>query len=124
MRIPFVGAAYSDRSLNMNAQRCVNLIPETDPSGKNVMALYGRPGLKLFTYIGLPPIRLNGTHVLNDVMYAVCDGKMYSILGNGTFTVIGNLLTTSGPVSMGDNGTQIMVADGPYGYIYNTNTGG
>ncbi len=121
MKIPFVGPAYTGRSSNLNNQRCVNFYIETDPSGKNVMALYGTPGLNLFVYLGILPMR--GTYAVKDVLYGISGTTFYSILANGVATSIGTLLTSSGHVSMADNGTQIMIVDGPYGYIYNINTG-
>lgn len=123
MKLDFVGAAYTGRSRNLNAQRCVNLYPEIDPAnGKNVMALYGTPGLSLFVYLGTAPMR--GMHTLKDVIYGVSGSKLYKILANGTASELGTLLSSSGRVSMADNGTQIMIVDGDYGYIYNINTGG
>lgn len=106
----------------MNAQRCVNLYPEIDNAdGKNVLALYGTPGLMLFTYIGALPIR--GTHVIDGAIYAVSGSRLVKVLANGVVSNIGTLLSSSGRVSMADNGTQVMLVDGPYGYIYNTGTG-
>lgn len=123
-RIGFVGPSYTGRSTNINAQRTLNLIPEVDQAdGKTVLSLFGRPGLVLFAYLGAPPIRTNGTKTVKGKMYAVMGDKFFEILGNGVFTQKGTLLTSTGAVSMDDNGTQIMLIDGTYGYIYNVNTG-
>lgn len=46
MEIPFIGGAYSELSLNANAQRCVNLFPKVDNQNpKNSVTLSGTPGL-------------------------------------------------------------------------------
>lgn len=50
MEIPFIGGAYSGRSLNLNAQVCQNLYPVLDSEGgKNVIALMNTPGLTFFS---------------------------------------------------------------------------
>jgi len=41
---------------------------------------------------------------------------------DGTKTNLGALVTSTGFVSMSDNGTQIMIVDGTEGYIFNTVT--
>jgi len=46
---PFIGAAYTARSLNLNAQRCVNLYPVSTDGGKVPIALIGTPGMTSFS---------------------------------------------------------------------------
>lgn len=119
MKIPFVGPAYTGRSKNVNSQRCVNLYPEIDGfGGKNVLVLYGTPGLELFIYLSAYSMR--GMHVMGDHLYAVSGGKLYRVAADGTFVEKGTLNTSAGRVSMDDNGTQVMVVDGPYGYVYDS----
>ena len=72
MEIPFVGGAYASRSSNVNAQRCVNLIPATDQqSPKSTTILIGTPGITEFvdlSDIAPPPppfewvVRLDDTY--------------------------------------------------------------
>lgn len=122
MKIPFVGQAYTGRSLNVNAQRCVNLYPEIDGAdGKNVLALHGTPGLALFATVGSSAMR--SMDVIGSKMYVVSFNKFYEVLANATTTEKGTLLTSIGRVSIANNGTQVMIVDGTYGYIYNTSTG-
>ena len=117
MKIPFVGPAYQTRSSNVNDQRCVNFYPELGGyQGKNVMALYGTPGLEQFVNLGGYPVR--GSHVVNDIMYVVTGSTLKSVNGAGVDTVLGTLNTTTGFISMANNGAQIMIVDGDYGYIY------
>ena len=48
MEIKFVGGAYNDYSLNLNAQVCQNLYPVIDQQdGKSVLSLENVPGLTL-----------------------------------------------------------------------------
>lgn len=58
----FIGAAYTLDSVNVEAQRCVNLYPELDQSGAgkegNVAYLRSTPGLEEQVTVGDGPIRL------------------------------------------------------------------
>lgn len=56
-------------------------------------------------------------------LYAVGAQYLYRVDDTGIKTVMtGNLLTYSGPVWMADNGTQLMIVDGLYGYILSGTT--
>lgn len=122
MKFPFIGQTYSSRSLNANAQKCVNLFPELEQDGKNFAVLYGTPGLELFVKLAGNSIRRGGMRALGDFIYAVAHDTLYKINTIGVGTALGTLNTTSGSISMSDNGTQVMVVDGDYGYIYDTGT--
>jgi hypothetical protein len=115
----FIGGAYTAWSPNVAAQECVNLYPEATPDKKTVLALRGTPGALEFSDLGAQPVR--GMHVVekaNTLMYAVAGDKLYSVTTAGISTERGTLLTSSGRVSMSDNGTQITITDGTYGYTY------
>ena len=120
-RIRFIGGFKQSRSIAMNDQRTVNLYPELDPTGRSVAALYGTPGLELFATAGSGPVR--GMWPFGTVNYVVSGGGFYAVNTSGVSTEIGSISTTTGPVSLSDNGTQIMVTDGVAGYIYDTSTG-
>lgn len=117
MNIPFVGPAYTARSTNVDAQRCINLYAEVNaPGAKSVLALYGTPGMLLWaTLNSLGPVR--GMHVAQGYLYAVAGATLYKVNSAAQVTTVGALLTSSGKVSMDDNGTQLMLVDGTYGYI-------
>lgn len=129
-RVPFCGPTYSGRSLNVNASRCVNFFPESNGGDdKSKMQLVGTPGLNIFAVAGgADPIR--GLHTFGNTLYAVIGNKLYGVSTGGAFTSIGTLTTSSGTVSMEDNGVsqngvggnQLIVVDGTDGYIYNVNT--
>jgi len=122
MKFPFIGQAYTSRSLNSNAQECVNLFPELENKGKNIGVLYGTPGFTLFIQLAGESIRKGGLRALGDFIYAIAHDQLYKINAVGIATAIGTLDTNSGDISMSDNGTQIMIVDGNNGYIYNINT--
>lgn len=114
-RIPFIGPAYLSRSLNMNAQRCVNLYPEMDQTGKNVFALYGTPGLTLKVTVGSGPIR--ALYAGETYLYAVSGNTVYYIDTSWVATALsGTLNTSTGTVAIDENTTQLILADG--GDIY------
>lgn len=114
MKFQFVGPAYTSRSVNENAQRCVNLYPEIDESGKNVVALYGVPGLKLQVTVGDGPIR--GVLKAQDTLYVVSGSGLYEVTGSFNASLVGAVKGTS-PVSMAANRTQLMVISEGTGYI-------
>ena len=57
MKIGIVGPTNQERSLPFDAERSVNLYPVFDKMGKEVAAMYGTPGLDLFSTAGTGPIR-------------------------------------------------------------------
>jgi hypothetical protein len=119
MKFPFVGAAYQSRSSNVNAQRCVNFYPEVDETGKNVLALYGTPGLQLLATVGLGPIR--GLWHVGHSLYVASGTRLYRLDAAWSATLIGTI-GGSGLVSMDNNRTQLMLVDGVSGWIVNLGT--
>lgn len=120
MRFPgFIGPSYTLQSVNADAQRCLNLYPEMNEIGtekeQEVAALVGTPGLRLLAAMGLGPIRGVYTSSLGG-LYVASGNTLYSVDSSWTATSLGPLLTSSGPVSMADNGLQMVCVDGPNGY--------
>jgi hypothetical protein len=112
-----VGGAYSARSPIANAQKCVNLFPESNRSDgplPKVMTHYQRPGLRLkWTPASAVPAR--GAYCAsNGVGFYVAGNMLYqgSQSSNATWTAIGQLGTSTGAVSMIDNGIDLWLVDG------------
>jgi hypothetical protein len=130
----FVGASYTTRSIYQNDQECINFYPEIDPTKqkgeRGVVALYPTPGL--VTEITFPiQAEVRGMRALSGLKYAiaVCGNRVYKIETNLTFTEVGTLTTSSGPVSITDNvmtteGLTAYIVDGPNRYycVISTNT--
>jgi hypothetical protein len=115
------GVSQYGKSLNVTAQDRLNCYLEVQPGDDRArVAIYGTPGLDLFTSFGDTPIR--GIYQRTDFLYAVHRGTFYQINNAGVKTAKGTIGTTSGKVYMWDNGTQLMLTDGSAGYIYNFNT--
>lgn len=116
MKLGLVGPSGVERSLPFSAQRTVNLFPVFDKSGKEQAALYGTPGLSLFATAGSGPIR--GIYAAaNGRVFAVSGNTLYEISSLGVATSRGTLNTSSGNVSITDNGVQLAVCDGTDLYI-------
>lgn len=117
MRIPLVGASSVEKSLPLNAARTVNLIPVVSEGGSEPSALYGTPGKTLFATAGIGSIR-GELAVSVGRAFAVSDSGLYEVNSAGVTTLMGSLDTSAGIVSMADNGFQLMICDGEYGYIF------
>lgn len=115
--VPLFGVGNKGKSVNVNAQERVNLFVElpTDPEANGIV-MYPTPGTTTFVNFGANPNR--GLYQKGDVAYAVNGSTLWEIAANGTTTSRGTLLTTGGRVDITDNGTQMLIVDGTYGYIY------
>jgi len=117
MRIGLVGGSYRERSLPFDAQRTINLYPVLDEQGKQVSALYGTPGLKQFADLGAGPVR-GAFAASNGRVFAVSENTLFEIYRDGTFDARGTLNSSSGNVSLDENGFQIGICDGREVYIF------
>ena len=121
-RISVFGIGQAAKSPYVSAKQMVNMYAETRPMGeKSVMVGYRTPGLNLFTeFLGSVVGRGLWSLEKTDVAYTVVGNIFYELNGSATQTQKGLLLTSTGRVSMADNGVQVMIVDGTYGYIYTT----
>ena len=121
MIYPLFGLGNQARSVNVSAQQKLNVYFEPRPDGdKNAMVAYGTATLDLFATVAGQPWR--GLHVANGRLFGVQQNALYEISTTGVVSFIGNVLTSTGRVSITDNGLQLMSADG-FGYIYTFATG-
>lgn len=122
-RIPLFGLGQLSKSPFVTAKNLQNLYVETRPQGeKSSLVAYGTPGETLFDDFGATPCRGGLEFEPGSVCYVVHRGVLWEVNNAGVNTNRGTLLTTTGRVSLSHNGTQIMIVDGTYGYIYNTAT--
>lgn len=122
MRFPgFIGPSYTLQSVNVDCQRCVNLFPEMNALGtgkeREVASLVPTPGLRLLLALPTYPYR-GAWRASNDVLFVVAGNKFYRVSSAWAYTELGTLDTSEGPVSIADNGIQVVMVDGQFGYSY------
>ena len=120
MKSPILGSAYVARSVNAADNRMINLFPEVVPeAGKEPAFLQRAPGLNYLATMGQGPVR--GLWQFGNYGYAVSGTLLYQI--DSDFNVVSKgTVSGTGQVSMVDNGTQMFIAAGATGYIYNSST--
>lgn len=117
---PILGGHGVSRSLNLAANQCINLYQTVRDTkdGKAPAALFMCPGLDLLCAAGNGPVR--ALHVANGTLFAVSGNGVYSVSSSYGVTLLGTIGTTTGPVSIIDNGPfkQVAFFDGIGGYLY------
>lgn len=114
--IPFVGPSYHLDLPKVDAQRSINLYPSVVESGngKSRMILRSIPGLvHQFSLIG----EIRGMRAVENRLFVVAGNSLVELFQNNTSTVLGTLITTSGPVSLTNGTEQLVIVDGQYGYV-------
>ncbi len=127
METPFFGGTYESKSSNVADDRCINLYPELieTKEGKRIGAFYSTPGQQYQATIiqssgdVVGPVRGMHTITRQNVQVIVSGNRVVTRTMNGAQTLIGHLNTSSGPVSIIDNGTQFLVVDGYQGWCWN-----
>lgn len=115
--VPLFGLGNVGRSVNVNAQERKNLYCQVEKDGeKNVVTMYPTPGLTTFVDVGSNPAR--ALYSRGDYQYQINANVFYRVDNNGAATSLGNLLSFTGRCDITDNGFQILIVDGTYGYIY------
>ena len=114
-KIALSNGAYQARSVIASAQRCINLYLEANPQTSVFpFTHYPTPGLSLMGSVA--PLSWRGLYTAtNGQLYGVCGDTVYAISSSWAFTSIGTITTSTGPVSMVDNTTDIILVDGNYG---------
>lgn len=122
MIIPFATNSYKSRALPVSAQRCVNMYSEAQPrDAKAPIPIFGHPGITQLSTVSTGPIR--AMYNMNEELYVVSGGKFYRVSSTGAVTLLGGTILGSGPVSMSDNGNQIVIVNGAQGYIWSSDSG-
>lgn len=123
MQLALLSGAYQARSVIASAQRCVNLYPQVNQRESFMMLpqLAGAPSI--LTHYPTPGLTLKAAAVdaagwrgfyraNNGTLYGVCGSSVYAISATWTLTKLGTIGTSSGGVSMADNGTTLVLVDG------------
>lgn len=125
---PLVGGSYESRSKTFDCSRTVNMFVETHDygagKGAQPTALFSCPGLLKKNTIGTGPIRGIYTASTSELAFIVSGSELYqlSAAGGTPVRITGNLDTSTGKVSMVDNGTDLLIVDGVSGYKVSLST--
>src|ERR1700678_9079 len=114
----FLGPAYADLSKNLALQQSINLYfspLDGGAKGKAEGSLRLTPGLTLLATCGNGPIR--GVGGLGTTLYVVSGNQVYSVTTGWVATLLGTINTNSGPVSIINSPTQLVIFDGIHGYL-------
>lgn len=127
MRFPgFIGPSYTLISKNVDCQRCINLYPEINESGKGkegeVASFVSTPGSELLNEVGDGPMRGAWT-ATNGQLFVVSGDTVYRLDSDFEETEIGTLNSSTGAVGMADNGTSLVIVDGTDGYVVTLSNG-
>jgi hypothetical protein len=123
----FVGPSYPATSVYQDSNECINFLPEVDPlkqpGDRGVVALYPTPGLSIkATLPNQQEVRGLRTLSGGTRMLAVCGAYVYVFNNTLTPTMIGQLNTTTGRVTISDNGINAYIVDGTYRYTWRIST--
>lgn len=129
----FVGPSYVAQSRYQDDQELINWYCETDPNkapasefdspSRGVIALYPTPGLISNVVPAVGEVR--GFNVLpgGTAFLAIVGSGLYYVDTAFVATLVGNLLSNTGIVSIVNNGTAAYMADGANRYAYTWGTG-
>src|SRR5208282_624698 len=118
-RTPFLGGFGVGRSLNSQDSMLVNLFLEMVDTrdGKAPGYFQMAPGLTYVTTVGPGPIRAGGLEVMGGILYVVSGDEVWTVNQQLVATLQGTIGTSSTPVSIINNGTQLAIFDGVNGYL-------
>lgn len=117
MKAGLVGPSYQQRSLPFDAQRSVNLFAISDQQGKEVAALYSRPGYNLMGTSGIGP-GIGLFTAANGRSFQVSGSGFYEIFADGSSILRGTLNVSQSITTMAENGLQVAICDGQKLYIF------
>lgn len=123
--IPLFGTEVASYSQVVTAQRRLNVIYDIrkDQDRGSAVVAVGTPGSVLWTTV-LGGTVIRGWHAVGTTLYVVSGQVLYRVLPTGVVSGTALVLTTSdGPVSLEDNGVDLIVVDGVGGYLYRLATG-
>lgn len=116
MQVPFVGPSYALEVRKLAAQRSINMFLQgMETAEKARFVLRSFFGQKLWISLGAP---IRGEWETGQGRaFAVAGNTLFELFSDKTAVSRGTLLTSTGRVSMDDGNTQLVVVDGPNGYV-------
>lgn len=120
MRVPLLSGAYQARSLIASAQRCVNLYPEANPDAQAPVPVthYPTPGLSLLAQCSRIAKVRQVYRASNGDLYTCVGPEIFYVNSDWFMTSVGTIDDGQNPVSMADNGLDLVIVDGTAnGYV-------
>ena len=132
MEINFTGGSYQNRFVDIDDEETINwFVEHVDPPAdpKSPKPMMPTPGLLQYVTIPGAPAIIRGFYVTSTGRaFVVYGNTLWEIVVNNKVVSRGTLSTTTGPVSMADNGQNssggrgLIIVDGQYGYMFNLST--
>jgi len=116
MRQLFVGPSYQLAVRKLSAQRTINMhLQATETDEKAQYTLHSVPGQLLRISLGAA---IRGAWKTSQGRgFIVAGDTLYEVFADWSTEIRGTLLTSVGPVRMADGNTQLVIVDGPNGYV-------
>lgn len=122
-----VGPAYEAPSIYQGCQESINWRVEVDPTKqpgeRGQMSLYPTPGLTLKAQPTTGEVRALYTIPGGQTLLAIIGSTLYTVTPFYTYTAVGSLLTSAGPVQITNNGLAAYFGDGANRYTYTFSSG-
>jgi hypothetical protein len=120
--IPLFGVGVRSISDIVTRQRRVNCLYDIrKDQDRTSIVLLGTPGSAEWVTLVDSPIR--GWHVANSLLYICAASSLYAVTLSGVVTMVATGISEAGPVSIADNGNQLLIVTGGLGHVYQIQTG-
>ena len=115
MRLPLSVQSWNGKSKEFTAEKLVNFYVEVGPAtAKSPALLLNRPMLSNWLSIGPGPIR--GWILMGGDLYVVSGREVHRVTSARATTLLGTI-TGTGPVSMAENGSQVVIVSDNSGWV-------
>ena len=113
--LPFVGPSYALANRKASVQRAVNLyLLGMETPSKAPFIMQAVPGLTLFASLGAV---IRGSFEAAGRSFFVAGSGLYELNASGGSTLLGTLASSTGAVDFAWGTTQLVIVDGPNGYV-------
>jgi hypothetical protein len=120
MSLPFVGPSYTLSDPKQAIDRAINLhLASMETVGKAPFVMDSVPGLILRWSLGA---EIRGAVKVGARAFVVAGSTLYEVFSDYTSANRGTLMTNTGAVDMAYGLFQLVVVDGPYGYVLTTDS--
>ena len=117
IRVPVIEGTSGGTPLASSPQRAANMFPVVSNAAKFGATWKNCPGWKEWLCVGHNPLRAG--IVFKKLLYVVSEDIVYQISKNKTFKIVGRIGSKTGPVSMAEDGINMLIADENQMYRWN-----